>query len=272
MKKHIYTTILFCLFFNVELISQIKDSKVASDWWTQSSKIDTSKQFLFHARGRFSFSRTKGVISGVVYTGDIFLAGRKGIVTNYTAYRLDKMDLNLRSFANLDYATSSQYFTDFINIDLSRIFISEAGFIWERDDAQLIKNRYSLYIGSGLNLVFFKNLRLKSLLAAGRINQEYIIPVDEIDVIKEPHYAAYFRLNYDWNISPGIFLSGQTDYFSIIKEADRYRVGVNFNLGVMLVKNVKLIVGYSYKYNKENVRLGIIPENSMQNVGVEISL
>ncbi len=87
MKKHIYTTILFCLFFNVELISQIKDSKVASDWWTQSSKIDTSKQFLFHARGRFSFSRTKGVISGVVYTGDIFLAGRKGIVTNYTSLK-----------------------------------------------------------------------------------------------------------------------------------------------------------------------------------------
>ncbi|MDD2425790.1 MAG: DUF481 domain-containing protein [Bacteroidales bacterium] len=272
MKKYICATILLCLLFNVELISQTKDNNSTPNWWTQSSRVDTSKQFLYHAQGRFTFSRTKGVISGVVYSGDIFLAGRKGIFTNYAAYRLDKMDLNLRSFVNLDYSATSHYFTDFINIDLSRIFIAEAGFIWERDDAQLINNRYSLYVGSGLNLVFFKSLKLKSLLAAGRINQEYIIPVDEMDVIKEPHFAAYFRLNYDWNVSKGIFLSGQADYFSVIKEADRYRAGINLNLGVMLVKNVKLIIGYSYKYNKENVRLGIIPENSMQNIGIEVSL
>ena len=272
MIKHFCLALFICVLLNVELISQNRDDKPITQWWTQSSRIDTSKQFLYYARGRFNFSKTRGVISGVNYSGEIFLAGRKGIFTNYAAYRLDKMDMSLRSSINLNYATKSQYFTDFVNLDISRIFIAESGFIWERDDALLIKNRYSFYIGSGINIVLFKSLKLKSLLAAGRIDQEYIIPVDNIDVIKGPNYAAYFRLNYDWIITPGVMLSGQADYFSNIKESDRYRFGVSFNLGVNLIRNVRLLVGYTYKYDKENVRLGIIPENSTQNLGIEISL
>lgn len=157
-------------------------------------------------------------------------------------------------------------------IGIFRVVFGQVGFIWERDDAMLIQNRYTYYAGIGSNVLLFEKLKIKSLLAGGRLNQDYIIPVDDLDVVKEPYTAIYFRLNYNYAITPDLSLSGQVHYFKNIEAKERYRYGINLHLSVALVRHINLIVGYNYKYDAENVLLGILPDNSMQNIGVEISL
>lgn len=260
--------ILFCIF----MMPGKADATNPEKWWLQSSKVDSVENFLIHASGRYSFSRMKGVISGNTNSGYVSLVMRKHVFTNYAVYTHDKMDMSLKSSITLDYATTAHYFTDFVDVDLSKLFYTQAGFIWEMDDALLIKNRYSIYLGAGLNNVVVKKLKIKTLFAAGRIDQEYIIPVDDLDVIKEPYTAFYFRQNYAFAIDHNLSLTGQFYYFTNMDDMERYRYGIDLNLSIGLVKHVNLVAGYSFKYDRENVLLGIIPENSMQNIGVEINL
>ena len=265
----------YILFLTVIILTMVVPfegySKNPEKWWLQSARADTVETFLFHTSGRYSFTRMKGVISGDTHSGDINLVVRKNVFTNYSVYKTDKMDLSLKSSINLNYQTTAHYFTDYIDIDFSKVVYGQSGFIWERDDALLILNRYSVYAGIGFNTLLFKKFNIKSLFAFGRIDQEYIIPVDDLDVIKGPYSAFYFRQNYDLIINPNLSLSGQVHYFTDINEMDRYRYGADLNLRVSLVKHFNLIVGYSYKYDRENLLFGIIPENSMQNMGVELS-
>lgn len=260
------------LLFSAGMIFSQSNEKPPVKWWLQSSFADSVENLLFHASGQYSFTKSKGVVSGETHSGNISLIFRKSVFTNYAVYKIDKTSLSLKSSISLNYATTAHYFTDFLDWDFSRVVFGQVGFIWERDDAMLIQNRYTYYAGIGSNVLLFEKLKIKSLLAGGRLNQDYIIPVDDLDVVKEPYTAIYFRLNYNYAITPDLSLSGQVHYFKNIEAKERYRYGINLHLSVALVRHINLIVGYNYKYDAENVLLGILPDNSMQNIGVEISL
>jgi len=58
MIKHFCLALFICVLLNVELIAQNGAEKPITQWWTQSSRIDKSKQFLYYGRGRFNFSKT----------------------------------------------------------------------------------------------------------------------------------------------------------------------------------------------------------------------
>jgi hypothetical protein len=271
MEKRIYTIIIILLFSAGMIFSQSSE-KPPIKWWLQSSLADSVKNLLFHASGQYSFTKSKGVVSGETHSGNISLVFRKGVFTNFAVYTIDKMNLSLKSSISLNYATTAHYFTDFLDVDFSKIVFAQLGFIWERDDAMLLQNRYTFYAGIGSNVLLYEKLKIKSLLAGGRLNQDYIIPVDDLDVVKEPYAAFYFRLNYDYAITPNLSLAGQIYYFRNIETKERYRYGVDLHLSIAFVKHINLIIGYNYKYDAENVLLGILPDNSMQNIGIEVSL
>jgi len=248
-------------------------SQAGEKWWLQSSLADSVDHWQLHASGRYSYSRMKGIISGSTNSGSLVLALRKGVFTNFSRFGLDKFDMNLKSSVNLNYVTKSSYFTDYINLDLSKIFLLEGGFIWERDDAALLQNRYTVYGGAGLNSSCFKKkLKLKSLVASGRIDQKYTVPVDEMDVIKKPYTAFYCVHDFEYAITPEAAIAGKVYYFTDVNELDRYRYGYYLNLTVGLWKHVSLVAGYNYKYDRELKLLGLIPDNSTQNIGIEVSL
>ena len=270
MMKYFYRIALL-LFFFIGSVSLLF-SQPGEKWWLQSSLADSADHLQIHASGRYSYSRMKGIISGSTNSGNLVLALRKGIFTNFSRYGLDKFDMNLKSSVNLNYATKSQFFTDYVDVDVSRQAFFEAGYIWERDDALLLQNRYTLYGGIGLNTSFVKKLKLKSLLASGRIDQEYTIPVDELDVIKKPYAAFYGVSDFEYAVTPEVAVTGKVYYFTDMNDWDRYRYGYFLNLTVSLWKHVSLVAGYNYRYDSELKLLGLIPDNSTQNIGIEVSL
>lgn len=196
---------------------------------------------------------------------------RKGVFSHFTRYGADKYDLNLKSSLQLKYATKARYVTDYVNIDITKTIFTEGGFIWEMDDALLLQNRYTFYGGIGLTTAFFKKLKCKTLFASGRINQDYTIPVDNLSVIKKPYAAFYGVSDFDYPFSPTTSVSGKIYYFTDLDDLTRYRYGYILNLSLSLWKHISLVAGYQYKYDRELKLLGLMPDNIVQTVGIEVS-
>ena len=269
-QKCLIALILLCSVWVIPL--QLK-AQSPDQWWLHGSRTDSvKKELLFHAGVKYSYSRMKGSISGVTHLGDITLVERKGVFTNFSAYGIDKRDMNLGGTQNTAYKTTSQYFTDYIDADLSKVIFGQAGFIWERDDILLLQNRYSIYTGMGINILLFKKLKLKSLVAMGRINQDYTIPVDNLDVVKEPFIAFYCKHNVVFTITKSVTFLGQVYYYTDIQAKGRYRYGSNLNLQVNVAKHFNLVVGYNFKYDREQILFDSPPGNSTQTIGIEVIL
>jgi hypothetical protein len=242
-------------------------------WWLQSSYADTvKKKILFHAGAKYSYTKMKGVLSGEMHVGDLTLVERKGHFTNFSACGIDKMDISLKGPTPIAFKSTSYYITDYLDADLSKVVFCQTGFIWERDDLLLIQNRYSFYTGIGTNFLLFKKLKLKSLVAMGRINQDYTMPVDNVDVIKGPYAAFYCKHNFVFTFTPTLSFLGNAFYFTDINDTKRYRYGTSLNLQIGIIKHINLVVGYSYRYDRELVLFGATPDYSTQNLGIEVSL
>lgn len=271
-KKTSCLLITLLLVIPAVLFSQSEGKGHIDNWWSSSARLDSTDNFKFFARARYSYAKMKGVVSGELQSGDVFLAVRKGNFTNYSAYKIDQMDLSLESIVSLSYASTKHTLTDFITYDISKAFFAESGFIWERDEAMLLKNRYNLYAGLGVSTVLVKKLKLSTLVALGWIDQDYTIAIDDFDLIKKAHAAYHIKLNFNYMITPYLLFAGQGDYFNNINESDRHRFSVDFNLSVFLVKHLSLVVGYNHRYDKDNERLGLIPDNSTFKIGIEVSI
>jgi hypothetical protein len=272
MKKNI-TTVLIILCSAIAMINaQTITEKVPSpQWWLKSSLADTIDQYLYHVEGQYSYSKATGEVESEMQSGTARVAIRRSIFTNHTDYMMDKMDLNIKSM-RMNYATESQAFTDFVDVDITKLFYGEGGFIWERDNTLLIKNRYTIYAGVGLNGMIAENQYLKVLAAAGSINQQYTIPVDYIDVVKGSYSVIYLRQNYKYVLDQRLSFMEDAYYLKNINHSGRYRYSVGFTIMVGIIKPVSLVFGYTYKYDRENELLGIIPKNTTETIGFNVSL
>lgn len=272
MKIKICLFVLILL-FSIWLIPARLKAQSPEKWWLKSSRADSvKKELLFHVGVKYSYTKMKGVLSGEMHVGDLTIAERTGIFTNFSACGIDKMYLNLKGAMPLTFKSTSLYITDYVDADLSKVVFSQTGFIWERDDLLLIQNRYSFYSGIGINKLFFKKLKLKSLVAIGRINQDYTMPVDNVDVIKGAYAAFYCKHNFVFTITPALSFLGNVFYFTDINDTKRYRYGTSLNLQIGIIKHINLLVGYSYRYDRELVLFGATPDYSTQNLGIEVSL
>jgi hypothetical protein len=268
----IYFHLAVVIYFLLTGIYPVKlNAQTNENWWLQSSLADTITQMQFHASANYSYTRMKGIISGTMNSGKLSIVLRKGVFTNFSRYGNDQLDLNLKSSVRLNYRTKSEYFTDYVDVDLSKSIFAEGGYIWEKDDALLLKSRNTFYGGMGLNISFLKKLSLKSMFASGGINQEFTIPVENSD-LKKPYAAFYSVHDIGYKISPETFIFGKFYYFSNLNDQERFRYGWLLNLSVSLWKHVKLVTGYHYKFDRDLKLLGLIPDNSTQNIGIEISL
>ena len=264
---------ILIMLFSVWLMSLQVKAQSPEKWWLKSSRADTvKKKLLFHADVKYSYTKMKGVLSGEMHVGDITLVERKGYFSNFLKCGIDKMDISLKGTTPIAFKSTSYYITDYIDADLSKVVFCQTGFIWERDDLLLIENRYSFYTGVGTNILLFKKLNLKSMVAMGRINQDYTMPVDNVDVIKGPYAAFYCKHNIDFMITPSLSFVGYIYYLSNIDDSKRYRYGTNLNLRIGIFKHVNLVIGYSYRYDRELVLFGATPDYSTQNLGIEVSL
>lgn len=238
-------------------------------WWLQSSLLDSNRSLRFHEELKINASRMFGAYSSQNQSLMETLVIRKGIVTNQSIYHYQKMDNDM---AGVVIKRTAHFFTDFLVADITPSISAQCGFIWERDDAMYLENRYTVYAGGGMNKTFWSKLTLDNLVALGWLKQNYTIPVTGLDVVKEPYKAIFLRQNYHYTMGPKASVSGQLFYFGNLDDMSRYRWGGHITVNLNLVKWVNLVVGYNYTYDREMYLLGIDPENGSQNMGLQFSL
>jgi hypothetical protein len=272
MKKYmIMVFIIICSSSNLLTAQTDTEKKPSPQWWMKSSLADTIDQLLFHGEGRYSYTKMTGAIEGEMHSGGAKIAIRKNIFTHQTEYVLDKMNLMLKSFG-MNYISESHAFSDYLDVDITQLLFSEGGFIWERDNTLMLNNRYTWYIGVGLNSPIVENHFINILVALGRISQDYTIPVDNIDVVKGAYSALYFKQNYKYRLDQRFSFVEQAYLLANLNYSNRYRMSLNLNFNINIIQPVSLVLGYSYKYDKENELLGAIATNTKQSIGIEVSL
>ncbi|MFH0733033.1 MAG: DUF481 domain-containing protein [bacterium] len=271
MRKYlIIYIIMVCGLLNFIKAQTNNQPPPLAEWWLSSSLADSAEQYLFHVEGQYSFTKMTGAIEGEMHSGGILGVIRKNIFTNHITYMIDKMNLNLKSFG-MNYITESHVFSDYLDIDITRLLYGEVGFIWERDNSLYINNRYSLYAGLGLNGLVYDRHYVKLLIAIGRIDQGYTIPVDNFDVVKGVHSEFYIRQEYKYAIDSRFSFTEQAYYLTNTKNYDRYRIGFILNFNIVVVQPVSLTLGYNYRFDKESQLLGAIAENTTQTIGIKVS-
>jgi hypothetical protein len=272
MKKHLLTILFILCSCGIIVKAQTAAGGSPSpQWWLSSSLIDTADNYLFHFEGQYSYTKMTGSMDGETHTGGIKVALRKNIFTNQAEYAIDKMNLNIKMLG-MYFASETHAFTDYIDIDITPLLFAEGGFIWERDNSLYIKNRYSWYAGGGLNGLIYEKHFLKLLVALGRIDQSYTIPVDDIDVVKGAYTAFYIRQRYKYQMDERLSILMQAYYLTNINQSERYRLSASMNLIIGIINPVSLVLGYSYKYDKEAELLKAGATNTIQSLGINISL
>ncbi|HEX2867283.1 MAG TPA: DUF481 domain-containing protein [Ignavibacteriales bacterium] len=272
MKKYfaIILVIAFGLFNNMHAQAS-GGKKPMTQWWLGSSLADSTRGYLFHIEGQYSYSKMSGPIEGEMQSGGLRSAIRINTFTNHIDYSIDKMNLKIQML-RMQYTTESHRLIDYLDFDITRLLYAETGFIWERDNTIFIKNRYSMYAGTGLNGLIAEKHYLKLLVAMGRISPQYSIPVDHFDVVKVAYQAFYLRQHYSYVLDRRFTLLEDAYYFTNMNTANRYMLGVNLNLNIGIVDPVSLVLGYSYKFDREAELLGAIPKNTNQSIGLLVSL
>ena len=273
MKKFITTIFVLTSFFLLSFITAqtTAEKKPSPQWWVNSSFADSVDYFLFHGEGRYNYTKTTGSVEGEMQSGSVNLVIRKDVFTHHTEYMIDKTNQNFQSLG-MHFATESQALTDYLDVDITRLFYAEGGFIWERDNTIYIQNRFTLYAGLGLNGMIATQHYLKILFAAGNINQEYSIPVTYFNVIKGANTAYYIRQQYKYVINPALSFMEQAYYLSYFSTSDKYRYGIGANLLVAVFQPLSLVLGYDYRFDNQNKLIGVISANTTQTIGVQISL
>ena len=271
MKKFILAILFIVSGCLSSTAAQTVEKKPSPQWWLSSSFADTVEQYLFHAEAQYSYTKMSGTIAGEMHSGKVSTAVRKSIFTLHADYFIDKTDLSLKSLG-MNYLASSQAFTSYLDVDATPLLYGEGGFIWEKDNTLYLKNRYTFYIGAGLNGIIYKQHYLKILFAAGTINQQYTVPVGNFDVVKGAHSAFYIKQQYKYVINPILSFMEEAYYLNDIDYTNRYRLGVILNVRVIVAEPVALMLGYNYRFDKESELLGAIPKNTTQSIGVMLNL
>lgn len=254
------------------LFPSASKAQIGEKWWLKSSLVDTVDKLRFHTSLNYSFSNNNSAVKTSIHIGEGEIILRKNRITNVTSYSFNRMHIKMDFPLKLDYSEIAHYFTSYFDYDFAKIFYGQSGYIWEKDNLLLLQNRHTLYAGIGVKQKFFDKVKIKTLLAIGRLEQEYSIPVDDIDVITEPYYVSYLSLIYQYPVSQKLSFSGQAIYILNLTDIERFRYKIDFKIEIGLIKHVNLNLGYSYKYDKDSEQLGLFPITSLQNIGLKFSI
>jgi hypothetical protein len=277
MKLQYFLLISIFIFLGKQNLSAQGSGK----WWLESSlsskkQVDSlagkSRKLLFHGEANYSYSRLDGITSGNVHSGKLLLVERFKPFSHFTSFHITAQNFVIKSSTVSAIKTENYTFHDYIDIDFNKVLFMEPGFIWERNVVSLLKSRHFIYFGIGANTVLFKKIKFKSLAAITRVDQDYIINVTYIDVVKEPYKAAYFNQEVSIQINKDIMLSTQVGYFLNLDDSERYLYKYNVDLKVKLLKNIGLVVGYSSNFNSDNAIFNLEQTNSTFNTGIQIVL
>lgn len=172
------------------------------DWWEHSS-FSYNPQYpylLKHTHLKFSYADMEGNDNGFAVKGGAYLAVRKGRVSSYLGYEVDRKEITDSQGGSVD--------KDIQNLDTTLLYeinphlFVEGGLIWQRLSYQMIDSRTIPFVGLGSfnilkGLLDPKRDSLKVGFGFGRIYDKYDQTViDMIGKDSDSFNGAYVKANF----------------------------------------------------------------------------
>jgi hypothetical protein len=172
------------------------------EWWERSA-FEYSPEYpypLKHTHMKFSGADMKGNDDGFVFKGSAYLALRKGKLSDYFAYEIDRK--NVSDTQGGKTYKNTQTLEDTLLYEINPYLYVEGGLIWQRLSVQLINSRTIPFVGLGTfnllqGVLDKKTDTLRAGIGFGRVFDRYDPLVR--DLIKkngDEFNAAYLNAIY----------------------------------------------------------------------------
>jgi hypothetical protein len=179
-------------------------------WWGKSSLkySPLPERWLFHVEGSLDYKHNSGNIRSNLYEGSATLKVRKHRFTNTIAFTINKeLMAQIPYPGSAEIQTKSDYrsIQEFLRFDLTKRLYADAGYTWEKDTVNYIKDRNIFYAGIGYAPIDAKRHSLEVFLAGGYEKVQF---PDLVKAFLNPDQlkaeSILFREDYRWNITDRI--------------------------------------------------------------------
>lgn len=276
MRKNysILKTIFTLLFLTITLTGNLwaQDNQQAPPdekqklgaWWLKSSLLPEPmpEKYLFHTELEYSYIAHSGNLEGSEQEGKLLFATRKNRFTNYILTDVSKTKLDIYpSGQKVD--IYSYYVENIFRFDLTKIFYTDLGFIWERDNNKLLDRSNTYYLGLGYFYSIPHRIDASLFLGGGSQNNDYSLPV----IPSETETAAYFLQTFTWYATQQVMLKEK--YRSLRFTDDNKRFEDNFTLSLAYALGPILQIVYEYDWTFNNAPFpGVLKKDVKQTAGI----
>jgi hypothetical protein len=227
------------------------ESAISQNWWnTNSLKLESIPEgTLFHAEGEYNFTHLTGNVDMYLHTGSPSFYVRNGrtMFTTYAKINYQKIQVgDNRPTRNRSFTINPKFI-----YDLTPVFQSETGVLWERDESHYLDRRVVAYTGIIYNLLESKDFGKLFFGAVGyqHARSTEFLPILPVTEENKPILYAQQRLIVR-ALAPVVFVES----FTFIKELDEeasYRTDLTLRAIIPLSQKTNFVITHITKYESE---------------------
>lgn len=232
------------------------------EWWmTNSLKIDSIPPgMLFHAEGDYSFYTSTGNVKTTIHKGSLNTFIRNGRFMFETLGSIDYQKIQIRN--NPESLTHVFSLNPKLIYDLTSIFQSETGIVWEKDDGHFLDLRSIYYTGLGYNQMEHRKLGKLLFLAAGyQTLKSTTLPPQlatflATNIVEDEKFVLYAMQSLVLKVSPKLQIIEKFTFIQSFDEANTYRTDLELQAQFAVSRHISGLIAYQAKYQNE----ALIPE------------
>lgn len=281
IKNMVWTLFLGCMFLLFSAVDLHAQDPPANWWMINSLKIDNPPPGThFHAEGDYTFYTSRGNVKMTMHKGALSTYLRNGRFLFETLGTIDFQKMQVLS--NPESRNHVFSFNPKAIFDLTSIFQSETGVLWEKDDGHYLDLRTVYYTGLIFNQMEQPTLGRMLLLAGGyqtvRSNQlpPELVAALSIDRVEDEKFILYAMQSFVLKLSPQLQLIEKFTFIQGLDKRSSYRTDLELQALFAFNQHISGLISYQVKYQNER----LIPElepfidkmNTSLTFGVRVSI
>jgi len=281
INNMVWTLLLGCIFLIFSAVDSHAQESPPNWWMTNSLKIDNPPPGThFHAEADYTFYASRGNVDMTMHKGALKTYLRNGRFLFETLGSIDFQKIQVLSMPesrNHVYLLNPK-----LIYDLTSVFQSETGVIWEKDDGNFLDLRTVYYSGLIFNQMEHQRLGRMFFVAGGyqTIRSNKLPPelsaLVSADVVENEKFIVYAMQTFVLKVTPKIQLIEKFTYIQGLDDTSSYRTDLELQAQFALTNNLSGLVAYQVKYQNER----LIPEldpfidkiNTSFTVGVRVNI
>ncbi|WP_186441045.1 DUF481 domain-containing protein [Desulfamplus magnetovallimortis] len=236
-------------------------------WWKKTAhRFDPIPDpLLYHLEGSIAFTKLSGNVDAEIMKADADLFLRKRLLTSLTSFHSTANDTEL-NMKNKQITVDKYDFNQMLAYDISDKLSFGGGFMWKRDNARFLLDRWTYYLGANYSFFIDPPFILKLGAYYGYEDNTY-----DTDYIEEDSAEAAplwdlpqvggmpetydsdgirFMENMTIMLNERVVFLHSFDYMMYMKDSKYYHWNTAFTIQVGITKTISFFTRYEINYEK----------------------